>query len=194
MGPSDEMPDALQRAFALVCAQAAEHTWMPGGEPLPFCQRCTGLYVGASLAFLLRWAVSLRPARLDHWIDGLLLLQMVPLGYHWVPQGPVLRTLSGLLFAFGLVGFLSLLPRTYLGLGRPRTPTRVRFLACAAALGDAAILLLVSCGGRAAHHVLALAGLSGLLLLAGLAVANLALTLNALLRALGLQRFSGLHS
>jgi hypothetical protein len=39
-------------------------------------------------------------------IHGLFLLVMVPFGYHWLPQGPVLRTVTGLLFGAGLVSFL----------------------------------------------------------------------------------------
>ena len=33
---------------------------------------------------------------------------MVPAGYHWFPQGPELRAISGILFGTGLVAFLSL--------------------------------------------------------------------------------------
>jgi hypothetical protein len=33
---------------------------------------------------------------------------MVPFGFHWVPQGPMLRTVTGLLFGFGLVAYLRL--------------------------------------------------------------------------------------
>ncbi len=39
-------------------------------------------------------------------MHGAFLLLMVPFGFHWVAQGPVLRTLTGVLFGFGVVTFL----------------------------------------------------------------------------------------
>jgi len=98
----------LAEVFGLVCSR--EHCWAPGGEVLPFCQRCTGLYVGAAVAVVLYALFRPRPTSLSLWIHGLLLLVMVPFGYHLVPQNGVLRTLTGQLFAVGLVCYLSLLP------------------------------------------------------------------------------------
>jgi hypothetical protein len=43
-------------------------------------------------------------------VHGLFLLQMVPFGFHWVPQGPILRTVTGQLFGYGVVSFLWLAP------------------------------------------------------------------------------------
>lgn len=104
------MNDVLVQLFAPLCGQNLGHTWMPGGCALPICQRCTGLYLGAGIALLLHLFFRPRQTTAWRWLNGLFLLQMVPCGYHWIPQGPVLRTISGFLFACGIVSFLWLLP------------------------------------------------------------------------------------
>jgi uncharacterized membrane protein len=96
----------LSELFNLVCGRAAGHVWAIGGIELPFCQRCTGLYVGATVALV--GFLILRPVtspKATGWY-GLCLLQMVPLGFHWVPQNDVVRAASGWVFAIGLVGLL----------------------------------------------------------------------------------------
>lgn len=100
------MPEILAHWFAAVCGQDPGHTWAPGGILLPCCQRCTGLYVGASVAMLLH--LWLRPKLTGRFLEihGGFLLAMVPFGFHWVAQGPVLRALSGVLFGFAVVTFL----------------------------------------------------------------------------------------
>jgi uncharacterized membrane protein len=97
------VPDRL---FSLVCGR--EHVWTLAGEPLPFCQRCTGLYVGGALAVLLLLLLRPRPTPNVLWVHGLLLLLMVPFGFNWIEQGPTVRMLTGQLFALGLVYFLGL--------------------------------------------------------------------------------------
>jgi uncharacterized membrane protein len=100
------MPEILTHWFAVVCGQNPGHTWAPGGILLPCCQRCTGLYVGAAVAVLLH--LWLRPRLSGRFLEihGAFLLAMVPFGFHWVPQGPTLRTLSGVLFGFAVATFL----------------------------------------------------------------------------------------
>ena len=109
------MADLLQQLFGWICGQNPSHTWAPGGELLPFCQRCTGLYAGAGVAAL--WHLLLRPAPTNRWLwlNGGFLLFMVPFGFHWLPQGPVLRAITGVLFGFGLVAFLRLTIRSGTG-------------------------------------------------------------------------------
>ncbi len=128
----------LARAFRFVCGQAPDHTWAPGGLLLPCCQRCCGLYLGALIALLLlAW---LRPRLSGRFLElhGLLLLQMAPFGFHWVPQGPELRTITGVLFGFGLVAFLWLLPAARLHRGEtPEVIAAVRD-------GDAAVAARLS--------------------------------------------------
>jgi uncharacterized membrane protein len=102
------MLDFLHQLFSHVCGQNLAHTWSPGGEALPCCQRCTGVYVGAFVAALLQLALPPQPTSFWRWLNGAFLLFMVPAGFHWFPQGPQLRAISGILFGFGLVAFLSL--------------------------------------------------------------------------------------
>jgi len=100
------MLEILTHWFAAVCGQDPGHTWAPGGILLPCCQRCTGLYVGAGVAALLH--LWLRPRLTSRFLEmhGAFLLLMIPFGFHWLPQGPALRTLTGVLFGFGVVAFL----------------------------------------------------------------------------------------
>jgi uncharacterized membrane protein len=103
------MLDFLHQLFSHVCGQNLSHTWSPGGEALPCCQRCTGVYVGAFVAALLHLARRPQPTSFWHWLNGAFLLFMIPAGFHWFSQGPELRAISGILFGFGLVAFLWLL-------------------------------------------------------------------------------------
>jgi uncharacterized membrane protein len=96
----------LTAAFSHVCGQAAAHTWAPGGEALPVCQRCLGLYGGAIAALLLILLIRPNPDHRLRWLFSLCLLQMVPFGFHWVEQGPLTRTVTGYLFGAGLSGLL----------------------------------------------------------------------------------------
>ena len=92
---------------------------------LPCCQRCTGLYVGAGVAALLH--LWLRPRLSGRFLEihGAFLLVMVPFGFHWVAQGPVLRTLTGVLFGFAVVTFLWLpLSRRASAASRRTRPSR----------------------------------------------------------------------
>lgn len=168
------MHELLHSGFAFVCGQNPAHTWMPGGVPLPFCERCTGVYAGAAIALLLHWLV--RPKLTGRLLElhGAFLLLMIPLGFHWVPQGPVLRTLSGLLFGAGLVTFL--LPR-FGSLPsdesfRPPRAAQTRYLT---GLGLALIVVpcLAAFGATPAGTLLALLGGIGALVLAALACATL---------------------
>jgi uncharacterized membrane protein len=100
------MLDFFHQLFSHVCGQSLAHTWSPGGELLPCCQRCTGVYVGALVAALLHLVRPPQPTSFWRWLNGAFLLFMVPSGYHWIPQNPELRAASGILFGFGLVAFL----------------------------------------------------------------------------------------
>jgi uncharacterized membrane protein len=163
----------LHDAFSLVCGQAMDRTWEPGGEWLPFCQRCTGLYVGAFAAMALALVFRTQPGPRRLQFDGLCLLQMVPLGFHWVSQGAVVRTLSGWFFAFGLVDFLWLLPAAQCGFGQAGASAWRRWLqtmlVAACLIG---VLIAGSDGGVAAARALAWLGFAGLIGLALLVLSN----------------------
>jgi len=165
--------DAL---FSWFCSQGPEHLWSPGGITLPFCQRCTGLYVGACFAAALQLLLRTPNSRPRALLEGLLLLQMVPLGYHWVPQTGTIRTLSSGLFAFGLIGFLARLPSAHwpaLVIPAPDRRPRLHAVLAAASLGI--IMVAVRFGGARTAHVLAWLGFAGALALAALVLINLGL-------------------
>lgn len=175
------MFDLLSHLFGAVCGQNPEHTWSPGGILLPCCQRCLGLYAGAGLAFALQ--LGLRPPATSRFlrIHGAFLLLMIPFGFHWLPQEAVLRTLTGALFGFGLVAFLSLPSRwSYcpragaLRVHRPRT-VRVRFYYAGLIAALALLPILAGGGGRLAAFILAALTCIGALALALLVLADLAL-------------------
>ena len=208
------MNDWLAHAFALVCGQNPEHLWAPGGLSLPCCQRCTGLYAGAAGALLLHWLCKPQPTAGWKWMHGMFLLQMVPFGFHWLPQGPVLRTVTGVLFAFGLVAYLWPLAATWVAhishllysrtpFGRPSEP----FSACGWVIRDtangksalrnrragygfgvAATLVLVpgaaGWGGRFGFFALSGLAAVGALVLAILVVAHIGFGVAAILRRL----------
>ena len=166
----------LHDAFSLVCGQATDRTWAPGGEWLPFCQRCTGLYVGAFAALVVVLVFRIRPSPRRLQFDGLCLLQMVPLGFHWVEHGAVVRTLSGWLFAFGLVDFLWLLPAVHCGFGQVGASAWRSWLQAMLVVAClTGVLTAATDGGATAAPALAWLGFAGLIGLAFLVLGNLVL-------------------
>ena len=155
----------LDQIFSLVCGQNPAHTWTPGGEWLPFCQRCTGFFVGVAVALLVQVALRIRPSARFLQVHGLFLLAMVPLGLHWVAQGPVVRTLSGLLYGFGVVSFLWLFLGECLPGIRGQDARRLRLYSAGVGMSLVGVPVLAAWGGRGAAWVLtstAVVGLAGL--------------------------------
>lgn len=100
--------ELVEAFFSHVCG--SENIWVLGSKLLPFCQRCTGLYVGLSAALVVYGVARPRPTPFTLWLHGALLVGMIPFGYHWVPQAGIVRTLTGFLFACGIVYYLLLVP------------------------------------------------------------------------------------
>jgi uncharacterized membrane protein len=188
------MLDVLRHVFGWVCGQNPAHTWSPGGELLPVCQRCTGVYAGALAAALLH--LAWRPAPAPHWLwlNGAFLLFMLPAGFYWIPQNPELRCDSGILFGFGLVAFLWLtLPGKFtihdLRFTRP-TAIQSHRANCKSQIVDLAGLLavlvltplLAENGQAVAAGILTAACAGGALVLAALPLANLFFLLRWLAR------------
>jgi uncharacterized membrane protein len=167
---------ALPQIFAYVCGQT--HSWAVGGATLPFCQRCTGLYVGGAYAILLLAIFRPRPTNLLLWLHGLAMLVMIPFGFHLVPQGAEVRTASGLLFAFGLAYFLALVPS---GAFYAASHHGGAYLV-ALAVSLPALLLAIRYGGARTAELLAWVGFAGLIGFAVLAAGNLALLPRAIFR------------
>jgi uncharacterized membrane protein len=169
------MSGFFERLFSWVCAQNAAHCWAPGGELLPMCQRCTGFYAGAAIALaLILWFRPRMDARY-RWLHTALVLAMTPFGFHLVPHGAVIRTLSGQWFGFGVVGLLWLLPGQCSAsrAGRAGADPRLHLI-----LGLASLILLpaFACwGGILAATLLPWVALAGLMVLVGLLVTDLVL-------------------
>ena len=159
--------------FSAVCGENPQHIWSLGGQPLPCCQRCTGLYVAALVATALHLWFRPRICKGFLQIHALFLLQLGLFVFPWLPSSPVLRTLSGSLFGFGVVAFLG--PAIFDGCPLFRVSC---FSARDYALGVAGCLGLVPAiaewGGRPGAFVLMWLVLAGALVLAALATANLA--------------------
>ncbi len=173
----------LERIFSYVCG--SHHLWAPGGEALPFCQRCTGLYVGCALAVVLYVVFRPRLTSLTLGIHGLFLLLMVPFGYHLVPQNALIRTLTGQLFAFGLVYYLVLNPAAQLNVWGRNGPGNLRAYIFWILGSIGALQIAVHAGGVRTGAALAWVGFAGLLGCAALAITNLVLlppTMQRLLR------------
>ena len=162
----------LSELFAYVCGQV--NLWAPGGEALPFCQRCTGLYVGGAWAQAMWLLFRPRPTLRVLGMHGFLLLLMVPFGYHWVPQSGEVRTLTGFLFAAGLTYLLALNPALHWRPWESRTGNERAYWAGVFA-GLPLLLLAVHGESGWAAPILAWMGVVGLLGFTGLTLANLAL-------------------
>jgi uncharacterized membrane protein len=178
------MIEIVTQAFSWICGQHADHTWTCGGLPLPCCQRCTGLYLGALAGFLL--LILLRPpmTRLLLWLHGAMLILMVPFGFHWLPQDALIRGWTGVLFGFGLVAFLQLplAQRTTDSHSSSSRATRVLFYCIGLATTLAAIAVLHFGAPQISAALVSLFLLCGALVLITLAVANIWLGIRRLVR------------
>jgi uncharacterized membrane protein len=160
----------LRVIFSYVCS--SPNIWRLGGHLLPFCQRCTGLYVGGALAAVLYMLFHPRPTRCALAFHGILLLQMAPFGYHWVAQNGTVRTLAGQFFAFALIYFLALNPAVQLGLWKVNRSGQLPSYALGGLTGIAALQLAVHRGGAATGAALAWLGFAGLLIYTTLVLVN----------------------
>lgn len=170
------MPELLHHGFGFICGQGAAHTWAPGGVCLPLCQRCTGLYAGAGVAALLH--VAIRPIATRRWLrlHGGFLLGMIPFGFHWLPQGPVCRAMTGVVFGFGLIAFLRLTLPHASGGPAPRRAAAAHDPDWRYVAGLLATLVLVpwlgAHGDKLAAGTLAWLAVGGALALFGLVLGN----------------------
>ncbi len=179
------MLEILRCLFSVVCGQDPSHAWAPGGLVLPCCQRCAGLYVGAGIAALAH--ALLRPKPMGHFLElhGSFLLLMVPFGFHWVPQGDVLRTITGALFGFGVVAFLLLpLNAASRSAGTDAAKGTVGHGAYWALLCGTSVLLPLVCayGGPLSAYALSAAVLGGAIAVMLLVFADVLLGIRGMLR------------
>jgi uncharacterized membrane protein len=165
----------LTALFGLVCGQLPAHTSLPGGIPLPFCQRCTGLYTGAAVAAALHVALRIRASERFLQVHGGFLLLMVPLGFHWLPQNALVRMTSGVVFGAGVVAYLWLTAAPRLLALRPLSRVGSWIYATGIAVALAVVPAAAFYGGAAAWDTLVLLALAGAAALALLVSLNLTL-------------------
>ncbi len=176
------MSELLRNFFGAVCGQNPDHTWAPGGVMLPCCQRCTGLYVGAFVALALHLWVRPRISGRFLQVHALFLLQMLPFGLHWLPQGPALRTVTGMLFGFAVVTFLWLVPASRRQMVGSRSLQRIWSYGLGLAAGLVLVPTIAEWGGSVGAFLLSWLAFAGAAALAGLVAGNLGLGFVSLAR------------
>jgi uncharacterized membrane protein len=162
-------------AFSWVCGQDLAHTWAPGGDPLPMCQRCTGFYAGAAIALVLMVWFRPQVGSGYRWLHTILVLAMTPFGFHLVPHGAVIRTISGQWFGFGVVGLLWLLSGQNIFSRTNRALARNRLHLVLGLLSIIFVPAFACWGGILATEILPLLALLGLAAFAGLLITNIGL-------------------
>ncbi len=167
--------EPLREIFSYVCGQ--QHNWAPGGVDLPFCQRCTGLYVGAVPALILLLSFKPKPTSRMLWLHGFCLLAMIPFGYHLMAQTGEERTLTGQLFAFGLIYYLTLLPADRLPKWKALWECNSQSYLIAAVMLLLALQVDIAWGGLRTNAMLAWLGAAGLVLYGFLVLTNVLLLL-----------------
>ena len=165
--------EPLREVFSYVCGQ--QHNWAPGGVELPFCQRCTGLYVGAVPALLLILSFKPKPSNRMLWLHGICLLLMIPFGYHLVAQTGEERTLTGQLFALGLIYYLTLLPADRLPKWKALWECNSSSYLMGVVMALLALQVDVAWGGLRTNAILAWLGAAGLVLYGFLVLTNVLL-------------------
>ncbi len=124
----------LHELFSLVCHQDALRSFTIAGTVLPFCQRCTGLYLGLGTAFVAQALTGSYkrglPSGAVLYACILSLLIMPVFGFHLLDPGPAWRLWSGLIYGNAIAWLL--MPATFT-LARPGQlpcePTRVSKIA-----------------------------------------------------------------
>jgi len=163
----------LHQIFSLVCGQ--QHNWVLGGADLPFCQRCTGLYVSVFPALLAYLLCKPKPTSRILWVHGIFLLAMPPFGYHLVAQTGEIRMLTGQLFAWGLVYYFALLPSDRWSGWRRLSPLGNKSYFALLGLWLLYLQATIAWGGQRTNTILSWAGSFGLLAYALLVLTNLML-------------------
>ena len=100
------LDELATQVLSFLCHQDPSRAFQPGGEPLPLCARCVGVYVGFVFVFPLMIMAGRLPRKLAVYLHGAFVLQVIVFGFHLIPQGITMRTISGQLFALGVVYFL----------------------------------------------------------------------------------------
>lgn len=102
--------------FSFLCSQDPSRSFEIAGRLLPFCQRCTGLYLGLGITFVYllltrHYKKGLPPASIVY-VNIASLLVMPIFGFHLLDPGPPWRLWSGLIYGNAVASLL--LPATYI--------------------------------------------------------------------------------
>jgi hypothetical protein len=133
-----------------------------------------GLYIGACVALLLHLVLRPGLSRRFLAVHGLFLAIVAPFGFHWLPQGPSLRIITGVLCGFGVATFLWVMPADHWirRSGHPAARSTAWY-----SLSLAAVLVLLPLAASwdtpAARWVLDVLAAAGLLGLAALVLCNI---------------------
>ena len=92
----------LLNLFSLVCHQDVSRSFAIAGMVLPFCQRCTGLYLGLGIGLLIQLLSGSHkkglPPKGILYTDIACLLVMPVFGLHFLDPGPAWRFWTGLIY------------------------------------------------------------------------------------------------
>ena len=100
------LDELARELFGFLCHQDPARTWEPGGVGLAMCARCVGVYAGFALAVPMLGLARRVGGKAGLWLHGILVVQVAVFGFHLVSHGPMVRTLSGQMFAVGVLYFL----------------------------------------------------------------------------------------
>ena len=105
---------AVSYIFSFLCSQDPSRSFAIAGHLLPFCQRCTGLYLGLGITFIYlllsrHYKKGLPPTSVIY-VNIASLLVMPVFGFHLLDPGPAWRLWSGLIYGNAIVSLL--LPAT----------------------------------------------------------------------------------
>jgi uncharacterized membrane protein len=96
--------------FHYLCHQDAARSFVISGHTLPFCHRCTGLYIGLALAAITILATQTHrkgwpPITIVY--TSILSLALMPIfGYHLLDPGSAVRLFSGLIYGMAIANLL----------------------------------------------------------------------------------------
>ena len=96
--------------FSFLCSQDASRSFEIAGRLLPFCQRCTGVYLGLGITFIYllvsRHYKKGLPPRSIIYVNIASLLIMPVFGFHFLDPGSAWRFWSGLIFGNAIASLL----------------------------------------------------------------------------------------
>lgn len=102
--------NVISYIFSFLCNQDVSRSFVIGGQVLPFCQRCAGVYIGMGVSFvyllLSRHYRKGIPPQCIIYTNIASLLMMPIFGFHLLDPGPAWRLWSGLIFGNAIVFLL----------------------------------------------------------------------------------------